>query len=154
MTLSALKSHLKDSSHRKLRFLLPDGALVAAHAHVTEVARVEKHFMDCGGTLRAEVLCRLQTWVADDFEHRLTAGKLLGILDKAGPLLKGDDFEVDIEHELAFITQFPLSSVEIAGDEIYLGLTLRHTACLAQDKCLPGPASPQAISFKPFIRKS
>ncbi|HTH50163.1 MAG TPA: DUF6428 family protein [Candidatus Limnocylindria bacterium] len=155
MKLSDLKTQLARHPEHTLRFVLPDATKVAAHAHVTEVARIEKHFIDCGGTLRADEFCRLQLWVADDLEHRLTAGKLLGVLEKASRsgVLKGDDLDVDVEHDLQFITQFPLASVEPLPEELLLHLTTRHTDCLAKDRCLPPLSSPQAISFKSFVRK-
>ncbi len=153
MKLTDFKAHLAQHPERPLRFVLPDGTKVAAHAHVTEVARIEKHFIDCGGTLRADAFCRLQLWVADDWEHRLTAGKLLGVLEKGTLVLQRDDLDVDVEHELQFITQFPLESVVAADTELLLHLTTRHTDCLAKDRCLPPLTAPQAISFKSFARK-
>ena len=117
-----------------------------AHPHVTEVARIDKRFIDCGGTLRNDSLCRLQTWFSDDIDHRLTAGKLAKILDIAGSVLMSDDLEVDVEHEVGIITQFPRASVEALTDEIILHLSERHTACLALDKCKPSPAKSSAFS--------
>jgi hypothetical protein len=93
-------------------------------------------------------LCRLQTWFADDVDHRLTADKLLKILDKAKSFLVSKDLDVDVEHEVGYISQFPLESVEVAPDEIVFHLGTRHTACLAMDKCLP-PAKP-ASEFSPM----
>ena len=127
---------------------MPDGNSVPVHAHVTEVARIDKQFVDCGGTLRNDSLCRLQTWFADDTDHRLTAGKLLKILDKAKSFLASDDLEVDVEHKAQFISQFPLESVEVSNYAIVLKLGTRHTACLAMEKCLP-PARP-ASDFSPL----
>ena len=137
MKIEELKSGLSQHLDANVRFLLPNGDFVPAHAHVTEVARIEKRFVDCGGTLRNDAFCRLQTWVADDVDHRLTAGKLLKILDKAKSFLASEDLEVDVEHEVGYISQFPLQSVEVLSDEIILHLTERHTACLAMDKCMP-----------------
>ena len=94
MNLTGLKKLLGEHPDLNLRFILPDATLVPAHAHVTEVARIDKRFVDCGGTLRDDALCRLQTWVADDLHHRLTAGKLLGILDKAASILQNEELEV------------------------------------------------------------
>src|SRR3954451_22210006 len=111
MKLSELKKELGANRDWNVRFVLPDGNTVPAHAHVTEVARIDKKFVDCGGTFRTDSYCRLQTWVADDVQHRLTAGKLLGILNKASSFLE-EDLEVDIEHELGVISQFPLDSVK------------------------------------------
>jgi hypothetical protein len=147
MKLRELKSELARQPGALLRFVLPGGAGIPAHAHVTEVARVDKRFIDCGGTLRNDSCCRLQTWFSDDLNHRLTAGKLAGILEKAAPILGPDDLDVDIEHEVGFISQFPLASVERIKDELVLHLTQRHTACLAPDKCLP-PAA-RALNLGP-----
>ncbi len=148
MKLTELKKNLNEHPDANVRFHLPDGDFVPAHAHVTEVARIDKRFVDCGGTLRNDSLCRLQTWFADDVDHRLTAGKLVKILEKAGSFLASDDLEVDVEHEVGFISQFPLESVEVSPNEIILHLTGRHTACLAMDKCMP--ASKPALDFNPL----
>jgi hypothetical protein len=148
MKLAELKQNLRKQSGANIRFYLPNGDFVPAHAHVTEVARIDKRFVDCGGTLRNDSFCRLQTWFSDDFDHRLTAGKLLKILEKAKSFLTSDDLEVDVEHEIGFITQFPLDSVEYSLTEIILHLTERHTACLAIEKCKPPVAQP--ASFNPM----
>jgi hypothetical protein len=141
MKLGELKNNLGKSPDAGIRFRLPNGDFIPAHAHVTEVARIDKRFVDCGGTLRNDSLCRLQTWFSDDVDHRLTAGKLLKILEKAKSFLASDDLELDVEHEIGFISQFPLESVEITPSEIVLRLAERHTACLALDKCKPAPAT-------------
>jgi hypothetical protein len=150
MKLKELKEHLAATASSRVRFVLPNGDWIAPHAHVTEVARLDKQFVDCGGTFRVDSVCRLQTWVADDLSHRLTAGKLLGILNKARGFLKTDDIEVDVEHELEFVSQFPLERVEVAEGELIMHVTTRHTACLAMEKCLPAASNPSAIFFKPL----
>ena len=144
MKLSELKSALGKHSQLNVRFVLPDGSSVPAYAHVTEVARIDKRFVDCGGTLRNESMCRLQTWIAEDVDHRLAAGKLLKILEKAKSFLGSDDLEVDVEHEVRHVSQFPLQSIEATGNELVCHLTERHTACLAPEKCLP----PQPINIR------
>ena len=149
MKLNELKAALSRHPQATLRFILPNGESVPAHAHVTEVARIDKRFIDCGGTLRNDAMCRLQTWTANDFEHRLTAGKLHGILNKAASFLGTDDIEVDVEHEVQFISQFPLESVEPDGRQLLLKFTERHTACLALEKCAPPPRT-ESILFKPL----
>lgn len=156
MNLARLKAHLSGNTHRTLRFLLPDGTQIPAHAHVTEVARIDKRFVDCGGTTREEHLCRLQTWVADDIDHRLDAGKLLRILDKAAPILRDDDLEVDVEHEAGWISQFPILDAETDGAILTFRLGTRHTACLASDRCLPPApdAQPVSISFRSPLPKA
>lgn len=148
MKLHELKNILAQNPEVTVRFHLPNGEFVPAHVHVTEVARIDKRFIDCGGTLRTEALCRLQTWFSDDVEHRLTGGKLAKILAKAESVLQMDELDVDIEHEVSVITQFPLGSAEVVDNEIICYLTERHTACLAMDKCMP-PATPVS-EFNPL----
>jgi hypothetical protein len=140
MKLTELKSYLSQHPELHIRFALPNGDSVPAHAHVTEVALIDKKFVDCGGTFRTESMCRLQTWVADDYEHRLDAATLLKILNKAASFLPSDEVETDVEHELDYITQFPISGAEPMGKELVLRLGLRHTDCLAKEKCCPTPA--------------
>ena len=137
MQLSEFKKLLAQNSGRNIRFILPTGSKVPPHAHVTEVALMEKKFIDCGGTFRTDSLCRLQTWLADDTDHRLTAGKLLGILAKSAAFLNRDDLEVDVEHEAPFVSQFPIESVALEDDALAIRLGIKHTACLAEDRCLP-----------------
>jgi len=146
MKLHELKLILVQHPAAAVRFRLPNGEFVPAHAHVTEVARIDKRFIDCGGTLRTDALCRLQTWFANDTDHRLTAAKLAKIFTLAKDVLLTDDLDVDVEHEVGYITQFPLGSVEEANGELVFQLTERHTACLAMDKCLPPAAVPSEFS--------
>ena len=42
MKLNELKTTLSQHPEATLRFVLPNGESVPAHAHVTEVARIEK----------------------------------------------------------------------------------------------------------------
>jgi hypothetical protein len=146
MNVSQLKNELEKNPNARLRFILPNGESVPAHAHVTEVARVDKRFIDCGGTLRNDSLCRLQMWTADDVNHRLVAGKLGKIMEKAAPVLLSDELEIDVEYEVGFISQFPLEQIDGSPEEIVLRMGLRHTACLALDKCQP--AAP--VEFNPL----
>src|SRR4051812_15775120 len=109
MNTTELEKVLRAHARAELRFLLPDGGLIPAHAHVTEVGRIDKSFMDCGGTFRSESVCRLQTWVAEDTDHRLPPGKLAGILDRAGEILRIGALPVEVEYEDGFISQFPIA---------------------------------------------
>ena len=52
MKLSEIKSKLKEL--KTIAFQLPNGTLVPNHFHVTEVGKISKHFIDCGGTVRKE----------------------------------------------------------------------------------------------------
>ena len=158
MKLNELKAALAGHPDLNLRFLLPNGVAVPEHAHVTEVARIDKRFVDCGGKLRSDAVCRLQTWVADDLHHRLVAGKLLGILNQAAAILQSEDLEVDIEHEAGWISQFPVASVAAVNGELVFRLGVRHTACLAEDQCMRPPPGFQdfklsTLEFKPIAKR-
>jgi hypothetical protein len=147
MRATELVKTLKAHSDCAIRFQLPTGDLVPAHAHVTEVARVDKKFIDCGGTFREESVCRLQTWIADDYHHRLSAGKLAVIIDKAKSILGEDDLEVDVEHDLGFVTQLSLLTAAHEGNEVILVLTGKNTACLAPELCCPTPNGLEVVTL-------
>ena len=138
MKLSDFKASLQSSPTHPLRFVLPDGDVIAAHAHITEVGRIDKTFIDCGGTVRKVSTCSLQAWVADDTDHRLEPGQLAMILDKASPILSGEDLDVEIEYEDCQISQFPVESVAATDGGLEFHLGTKHTDCLAKDVCLPG----------------
>ena len=137
MKSSALVASLKQNPTLNLRFVLPDGGLVPAHAHITEVGRVDKTFFDCGATFRKTSFLCLQAWVADDIDHRLPAVKLADIIDRAAPLFQGDDLDVELEYEDGLISQFPLHAVANDGEWLVITLGMKHTDCLAKDICLP-----------------
>ena len=63
MTLSEIKNHLKHLE--TIAFQLPNGELVPKHFHVTEVGKISKHFIDCGGTVRTENVINFQLWEAN-----------------------------------------------------------------------------------------
>jgi len=126
------------AAHRDhhLVMMLPDGGRVPAHAHVTEVGRIDRHFIDCGGAVHRSSFCCLQVWVADDVDHRLTAGKLADIIGRA-EAIEVSDLDVEIEYEDGFISQFPVLEARVEGDTVALSLGTKHTDCLAKDVCLP-----------------
>jgi hypothetical protein len=135
MKLTEFKSHLERSSDRELRFVFPDGGQIEAHAHITEVGRVEKRFIDCGGTLRTVTHCSLQAWVADDVDHRLTPTRLAGIIDQAAPIMNGEDLDVEIEYQDGLISQFPVTSATLTENALLFHLTTKETDCLAKERC-------------------
>ncbi len=135
MKLSEFKTYLEQSPDHELRFVLPDGGLIEAHAHITEVGRVEKRFIDCGGTVRRIAHCSLQAWVAEDLEHRLAAGRLASIIDIAAPILEGEDLDVEVEYQDGLISQFPVESVKVAKGALLFHLTAKSTDCLAKERC-------------------
>ena len=139
MTYDELLGALVKSDQSSIHIMLPDGAFVPAHFHITEVGRVQKDFIDCGGTIRSIVSCLLQVWVATDVEHRLDASKLAKILTLAGPLLKSGELPIEIEYETSAVSQYPLASVEYTPTGLLLTLGSKHTACLATDRCGVSP---------------
>ncbi|GAB5559753.1 MAG: DUF6428 family protein [Synoicihabitans sp.] len=129
--ISALREH----PDAQLHIVLPDDDIVPAHFHVTEIGRVHKDFIDCGGTARSTTHCQLQLLVASDVDHRLTAGKLAKIFELSEPVLRGDDLPLVIEHEDCRTIAFPLESFAASDEQITIKLTLPHPACLAGDAC-------------------
>jgi hypothetical protein len=142
MNVGELRALLQAHDQAALRVVLPSGQPIPAHFHVTEVGRVEKNFIDCGGTRRQAVSCLLQTWVANDVDHRLSAGKLAKILQLAAPILGSDDLPVEIEYGVEVAAQYQLAEVQIGVDGLlYFDLVGKQTDCLAKDKCGIGECS-------------
>jgi hypothetical protein len=146
MKLNELKAILAKHTEKNVRFVLPTGTKVPPHAHVTEVAQVDKRLIDCGGTMRTDSRCRLQTWFQDDTDHRLSAEKLLQILEKSRSVVTDENLEVEVEHEAPFIAQFPIEGIETTKGSLIFKLGIKHTDCLAQDRCLP-PKSSRLVKF-------
>ena len=117
-----------------ISFTLPDGTVLPAHFHVTEVGLVTKHFIDCGGVERRETVANFQLWEAGDYDHRLAPQKFLQILQLSEKILGREDLEIEVEYQQATINKFGL-----AFDGTNFNLTAKQTACLAQDACgMPG----------------
>jgi hypothetical protein len=135
MKLSEFKSYLVQSPDLELRFVLPDGGRIESHAHITEVGRVEKRFIDCGGTVRKIAHCSLQAWVAEDVEHRLVPGRLASIIDMAAPILESEDMDVEIEYQDGLISQFPVESAKVSNGALLFHLITKNTDCLAKEQC-------------------
>jgi hypothetical protein len=136
MKLKDLKATLALHPEARPRFIMPDGDQIPAHFHITEVGHITKRFIDCGGKLHEKKdTCLLQTYVADDVEHRLKAGTFAKILQLGDQVLPHDDLEVELEYEDCAITQSPITSAEFTGEYIELQLGEKHTDCLAKASC-------------------
>ena len=135
MKLRELKSLLRAHPALHPRFTLPSGEQIPAHFHLTEVGHVAKNFVDCGGTFRDREACVLQTYVADDLDHRLKAKRFADILDLGRSILPGDDLEVEVEWDCCVISQYPIASGRAVGERLEFQLAARHTDCLAKQKC-------------------
>jgi len=119
----------------KLHWMLPDRSFIPAHYHITEVGRVQKDFIDCGGTVRSQTACVLQIWVANDVDHRLVTTKLSSIMRLAAPLLQSDSLPVEIEYETGVLSQYPIAGMEVTPSGLLFHLGTKHTACLAPATC-------------------
>ncbi|MCH2021969.1 MAG: DUF6428 family protein [Saprospiraceae bacterium] len=128
MKLSEVKSVL--NTLNTISFELPNGTLVPNHFHVTEVGKITKNFIDCGGTVRKEEVVNFQLWNANDYDHRLHPEKLLNIINLSERTLGIEDLEIEVEYQGETIQKF--------GLDFYNGrffLISKQTDCLAKDKC-------------------
>lgn len=128
MKLSEVKTAL--TNLKTIAFQLPNGELVPNHFHVTEVGKITKNFIDCGGTVRNEEVINFQLWNADDYDHRLHPEKLLNIIELSEKVLELKDQEIEVEYQGQTIEKFAL---EFDGKNFLL--TTKQTDCLAPDKC-------------------
>ena len=149
MKLNQLKSLLRAHPDALPRFILPDGEQIPAHFHLTEVGHVTKKFVDCGGTFRESETCVLQTYVAEDFDHRLKAARLADILDLGRPILPGDDLDVEVEWDCCVVSQYPIASAQASDDRLEFQLAAKHTDCLAKQKCGIGKNAGDCGTAKP-----
>jgi len=144
MTLADFRRALSANPGLGLRFRLPTGGLTPIHLHLTEVARVEKRFIDCGGTVRTEVSARLQLWAADDTDHRVGCAKALQVLARGAELVGSTALPLEVEYDFPLLTVFPvLGSVVEGGERIFL-LGARRADCLAPEICVPKACQPGA----------
>jgi hypothetical protein len=91
---------------------------------------INKHFIDCGGVERKEVVANFQLWEADDYDHRFAPRKFLHIINLSQKILGSEDLLIEVEYQQTTIGKFGL---EYDGNDFLL--TPKHTACLAQDAC-------------------
>lgn len=128
MKLSEIKDHLTKLD--TIAFELPNGELVPNHFHVTEVGKITKNFIDCGGTVRNEEVVNFQLWNANDYDHRLHPEKLINIIELSEKVLKIEDLEIEVEYQGQTIEKFGLDF-----DGTNFKLTSKQTDCLAKDNC-------------------
>lgn len=128
MKLSEVKSVLKQL--KTIAFQLPNGELVPNHFHVTEVGKISKNFIDCGGTLRNEEVINFQLWNANDYDHRLHPEKLIDIIELSEKNLGLNNSEIEVEYQGNTIEKYALDF-----DGTNFLLVSKQTDCLAPDKC-------------------
>lgn len=149
MKLSAFKDLLQTQSDKPFRLVLPNDKAVPQSFHITEVAHVQKRFIDCGGKQHAISTCQLQAWLGTDTEHRLQAGRMHDILTLSQSVLPiGEDLDIEIEYEDAVISQYTVAGCDVSGDAVTLRLSAKHTDCLAKETCCPPqPRQPLALAM-------
>ena len=135
MKTDEFKTLLDRNPKSKLRFILPSGETIPDHFHLTEVGRIEKSFIDCGGTKRSSVTCQLQLWTADDVEHRLDAEKLLRVMNMADPILKSNALPIEVEYGQDVASIYTIGNVVSLFGSIQITLLGKQTDCLAKEKC-------------------
>jgi len=128
MKLSEIKTILPTLEN--VAFQIPDGSFVPEHFHVTEVGSIQKHFIDCGGTIRKEQVVNFQLWNANDFEHRLKPTKLLNIIKLSEDKLGIEDNDIEVEYQSGTVGKYDLSF-----NGSHFVLLPKTTACLASDSC-------------------
>ncbi|NNT71552.1 hypothetical protein HKT18_04900 [Flavobacterium sp. IMCC34852] len=129
MKLSQIKKELKSLS--TIAFQLPNGDLVPNHFHVTEVGKVTKHFIDCGGVVRKEEVVNFQLWEANDYDHRLHPEKLVHIIELSEAKLQIPDLEIEVEYQM----KDTIGKFNLDFDGTNFLLTSKQTDCLAKDNC-------------------
>lgn len=128
MKLSELKENLGKLD--SLTFTKANGQEVPSHFHITEAGLMTKHFIDCGGTIRDEKSVSLQLWEGKDTDHRLTAEKILTIINLSQKVLGNEDLEVEVEYQTDTIGRY---GIDFNGKNFTL--VPKSTACLASDNC-------------------
>lgn len=128
MKLSEVKEAL--SQIHDVQFHLPNGEMLPEHFHITEIGKINKHFIDCGGTERRENRISFQLWNANDFDHRLSAHKLMSIIELSEKTLALQDEEIEVEYQGTTIGKYDLEF-----DGKHFQLKSKQTDCLAKDNC-------------------
>lgn len=129
MQLSELKNKLQDL--KEISFKLPNGTLVPSHFHVTEVGKITKDFIDCGGKVRNEAVVSLQLWEENDYDHRLHPEKLISIIELSEKTFQLAGLEVEVEYQ----GKETIGKYNLEFDGKHFLLTSKVTACLALDAC-------------------
>lgn len=129
MKLSEIKKHLKNL--KEIGFQLPNGNLVQAHFHVTEVGKTTKNYIDCGGKIRNEEKINFQLWEEKDYDHRLHPDRLLQIITLSEKTFQLEDLEIEVEYQ----GKETIGTYHLDFDGTNFLLQSKLTACLAEDAC-------------------
>ena len=130
MKLFEIKNELQKLS--KIAFQLPNGDFVPNHFHVTEVGKITKNFIDCGGKVRLEEVANFQLWEANDYDHQLHPEKLIAIIELSENKL---DISSDLEVEVEYQMKETIGKFSLDFDGTNFQLKSKLTDCLAKDNC-------------------
>lgn len=147
MTLKELKQAL--SQTKTVRVALPNGRLIPEYFHVTEMGKIQKHFIDCGNTIRTEEKISFQIWHAQDYDHRLSPEKFLSIIKASEKLIDNEDLPIVVEYQ----TDLSLSYFGLTFENEVFQLTPIEATCLANDHC-GIPEEKMKISLKDLQNNS
>ena len=130
MTLKEFKNSIEKKS--SLSFAKENGTLIPPYFHITEIGIKNKHFIDCGGVVREESKVSFQILTSDDFDHRLSTLKLLGIIKKGERLFNSniENLDVEFEHQDETVGIYTLTE----NENVFI-LQTTKTDCLAKDEC-------------------
>ena len=128
MNIKELKSALQQTE--ALNFYTPEGSMVPAHFHVTELGLISRHFIDCGTSIHTDHFINFQIWVAEDKEHRLSPAKFESIISASEKVIGTENHEIEVEYQNSTIGRYGL---EFKNGAFHL--TNKHTDCLAKDNC-------------------
>jgi len=134
MKYEALESALERYPETLLRFVLPNGDSIPAHAHVTEVGHVVKSFIDCGGLTGKEEKVVVQTHVGNDVDHRLRSDRFAKILRLGRRVIPNVDLDVDVEYDCCVVAQYPIAEARREGEHLNLILHRGRTQCRARER--------------------
>jgi len=129
MTIEEIKKQL--ANLQSLTFVLPDGSFVPSHFHITEVGKITKDFIDCGGTRRTEEEACFQLWQEEADDHRLAPQKLINIIESSQSQLGLGDLPIVVEYQ----GPNTIAKYGLEYDGTNFKLTSKKTACLAKDHC-------------------
>ena len=128
MKLSQFKSYIENVE--TISFYLPNGEMIPAHFHITEVGMTTKNFTDCGNKFRIQKTATLQLWTSTDFWHRLDPKIILKIIESTDEVFSSEDLDIEIEYQQETIGRFGLDCIENK-----LQLVNKQTDCLAKVSC-------------------
>ena len=130
LNIAEVKNHLKKG--KSISFKLPDGDFIPEYFHVTEIGKITKDFIDCGGTLRSQKVANFQFWYSTDYNHRLHPKKLLHIIKLSKNKLHIDDgLAIEVEYQ----KDDTIGKYMLGHDGINFVLLTQRTDCLAKSDC-------------------